>query len=594
MAKLVSSTNRIMTSDHHFRERTHLLDTLWSYQSQKGFISDADVNAVAEHLELSAVEVEGVISFYHFFHRKPAGRYPIYLNTSITAQHGGYEQVRKALEKATGAPWGGVSPDGLFGLYDTSCIGLSDLEPAALIDFQPFTRLTPIKVDGIIRQLRHGADPATLADEVPHHIQYTPPSERTVLLRPSAIGQTLGRLADYTPREALTEIEQSGLRGMGGAFFPIGAKWRICGEQPASPKYVLCNADEGEPGTFKDRVLLQAHPELVVDGMILAAYCIGSSEGMIYLRAEYRWLLPELEALLQRYREAGWLGRNLPVKEPFDFDIRIQLGAGAYVCGEETAMINSLEGQRGEPSVRTYFPVERGFLGKPTVVNNVESFAAAARVLEMGAQRFNELGTSITPGTRLLSVSGDCDRPGVYEIEWGMSLGELLKLCGARQSKFIQVSGPSGTCVAADQVFRRFDTEDLRCGGAVTIFNQERDLLRVLRNFTEFFKEESCGVCTPCRAGNFIFSRKLDRLAKGLGRPEDRIEIANWTRIMQQASRCGLGKAATRALNTSMQAFPEYFDCLFGETTECAYSSFDLESALRPYRQAVKAQNPEA
>ncbi len=577
-----------MTSAANIQERTQLLDALWTLQNEKGYIADADVDSLADRLGISAIEVEGVISFYHFFQRRPAGRYPIYLNTSITAQHAGYAAVRRALEKATGAKWGEVSPDGLFGLYDTSCIGLSDLEPAALIDFHPFTQLTPIKVDGIIRQLRAGSRPEDLADEVPHHIRYVPPGDRAVLLRPSQPGQTLERLQTCSPTEALTEIEQSGLRGMGGAFFPIGAKWRLCREQPARPKYVLCNADEGEPGTFKDRVLMQSHPELMIDGMILAAYCIGAEEGILYLRAEYRWLLPQLEALLERYRAAGWLGKNLPAQTPFDFDIHIQLGAGAYVCGEETALIKSLEGYRGEPTVRTYFPVERGYLGKPTIVNNVESFAAAARVLEMGAERFQQLGTSTTPGTRLLSVAGDCARPGVYEIEWGMTLGELLNLCGAENPMFVQVSGPSGLCVAADQVFRRFDTEDLRCGGAVTLFNEERDLLRVLRNFTDFFKEESCGVCTPCRAGNFIFSRKLDRMAKGLGKPEDRTEIANWTRIMQQASRCGLGKAATRALNTSMEAFPEYFDCLFGETAECGYSSFDLESATKPYRQALK------
>jgi len=542
---------------------------------------------LARQYDLSWVEVEGVASFYHFFHREPAGRYTIYLNNSITAEHSGMADVKAAFEEATGARLGQTDPTGTFGLYETACIGLSDLEPAALINFQPFTQLTPQKVKALVWQLRRGVPPELLADEIPQHIQHSLPPEQAVLLRPFEPGQSLEPLLQLSPTEALEQIEASGLRGMGGAFFPVGTKWRLCREQPGDEKYILCNADEGEPGTFKDRMLLQYLPELVIEGMIHAAYTTGAQEGWIYLRGEYRWLLPGLKAALAHYYASGWLGAEIPAQEPFRFDIHIQLGAGAYVCGEETAMMNSLEGLRGEPRVRTYFPVERGFRQKPTVINNVETFAAAARVIELGGDHFASLGTSQLKGTRLLSVAGDCTHPGIYEIEWGTPLADVLDWAGAESSMAVQISGPSGECVNASYSHRRFDWDDLRCGGAVTIFNEERDLLRILHNFARFFTNESCGVCTPCRAGNFIFSRKLDKLSKGLGRADDYVEIQNWSNIMRQTSRCGLGRAATNALLSAIENFPGYFAGYFGKQDNKLKHPFALDEALQDYRNAV-------
>lgn len=569
--------------------RSQLLDDLWQLQNRDRYISDEAISELARRYGLSKVEIEGVVSFYHFLHRRPAGKYTIYLNDSIISEFQGYEGVLSALEAATGARVGTTDSTGQFGLFTTSCIGMSDLEPAALINFQPFTQLTPQKAKAVIWQLRRGAGVESLADDIPAHIQHQPPPDRSVLLRPFTLGDSLKKMVNLTSEEALQEVERSGLRGMGGAFFPVGRKWRLCREQPARPKYVVCNADEGEPGTFKDRVLMQYYPGLMIEGMILAGYCTGAVYGVLYLRAEYRWMLPVIEAALEEYRAAGWLGKNLPTKEPFDFDIFVQLGAGAYVCGEETALLHSLEGQRGEPRVRTYFPVERGLFEKPTIVNNVESFAAAAAVLSYGADYFRSLGTTAMPGTRLLSVAGDCARPGIYEIEWGTRLGDLLDWCEAENPYAVQVSGPSGVLVRAADRDRRFDLDDLRCGGALTLYREDRDLLQVLRNYSAFFKRESCGVCTPCRAGNYIFHSKLTKLAKGLGAPQDVDEIHNWSRIMQQTSRCGLGRAATTALISAMEQFPDYFDCHFGLAEGCGKRPFDLESAVADYRQTVKS-----
>ncbi len=569
-------------------ERTRLLDLLWQIQDAKGFIGEADITQLARQLDVSEVDIQGVISFYHFFHVRPTGRFVIYLNNSVTSMHSGYKEVLSAFEKTTGAHLGETDPTGTFSLFETSCIGLSDLEPAALINFHPFTQLTPIKVGAIIRNLQKGIPVEDLSDPIPDNIRHLPPPGRRVLLRDHTMGQSLEKLRHRTAEEALVEIEESGLRGMGGAFFPVGKKWRLCRQQSNTPKYLICNADEGEPGTFKDRLLLKTFPGLVIEGMILGAYCTGASEGIIYLRAEYRWLLPGLKETLARYREAGWLGADIPAREPFDFDIRIQLGAGAYVCGEETALLNSLEGYRGEPRVRTFYPVERGFMGQPTVVNNVESFAAAARVTELGAAAFRSLGAGSIPGTRLVSVSGDCRFPGIYEIEWGTSLGELLDYCEAKEAFFVQVSGPSGQCVSAFRPERRFELDDLRCGGAVTIFNRNRDLLETLRNFNLFFKHESCGVCTPCRAGNYIFCRKLKKMALGMATPTDRENIIDWSRLMRQTCRCGLGRSANNALLSAMEEFEDYFKEVFEQGAGGHHNrSFDLEAATLEYRRIV-------
>ena len=360
-----------------------MLNNLWAAQYRHGYIRREDIEACSGALDISSVEVEGVISFYHFFTRKPAGKVTIYLNKSIVSEHKGFERIKEAFESATGATMNGVDPSGQFGLFDTPCIGLSDLEPAALINFFPFTKLTSLKVKDIVARLKQGASPADICDSVPDHIRSIPDGENAVLLRDYDPGRAIEPLSRHSPESVIDEIKRSGLRGMGGAFFPVGLKWEYCSKEAASPKYIVCNADEGEPGTFKDRVLMRSVPGLLLEGMAVAGYAVGSREGIIYLRAEYAWLKHRLTQTIDRYRKMNLLGTNISGIEGFDFDVRVQLGAGAYVCGEETALLNSLEGKRGEPRNKRFFPTQRGYLQLPTVVNNVESFCAAARIMEL-------------------------------------------------------------------------------------------------------------------------------------------------------------------------------------------------------------------
>ena len=564
---------------------TQLLDQLWACQNARGYIRDEDVEACAAALGISEIEIEGVISFYHFFHRQPAGRFTIYLNNSIVSEFKGFERVKAAFESATGAVWNGTDPGGLFGLYPTACIGLSDQEPAALINFQPFTNLNSLKVKGIVAQLKNGVPAESLADEIPDHIRYVPDGDKAIFFRPYHPGSAVVKLPAYSPGQVIDLIRQVRLTGRGGAFFPTGLKWESCARQTNPVKYIVCNADEGEPGTFKDRVLMKTAPGLMIEGMIAAGYAVGAQQGIIYLRAEYTWLKPKLDKTIQQFRNLGYLGEDIAGIKGFQFDVRIQLGAGAYVCGEETALLNSLEGKRGEPRTKWFYPTEKGFLDCPTVVNNVETFCAAARALELGAEKILQTGAPDAPGTKVLSVSGDCRLPGIYEVEWGMPLGKLLDLCQADDPHFVQISGPSGICVPAAQRDRLIAPSDLSCGGAVMVFNADRDILRILTNFNDFFKHESCGVCTPCRAGNFILQRKLEKIEKGLAYEDDFKELIAWGNIMKKTSRCGLGRTAPNTLIAALEQFPAYFAAKAGNKGDGLNKNFDLEQAETAYDQ---------
>ncbi|MEZ4954049.1 MAG: NAD(P)H-dependent oxidoreductase subunit E [Saprospiraceae bacterium] len=576
-----------MTNSHRTAaaDRAKTLDHLWSIQQANGFIADGFVKECAAELGISQIELEGIISFYHFFHRQPTGEFVIYLNNSIVSECQGFQRVKEAFERETGNTFGKPDPSGKFALLETACIGLSDQEPAALINFHPFTNLNTLKVKRIIAELKKGTPVESISDEVLDHIRFVPEGDKGILLRDYQPGLAVWKLPNLGREGVIEELKKSKLRGMGGAYFPTGLKWEFCKKQPATPKYIVCNADEGEPGTFKDRVLLNKLPGLLLEGMIAAAYAVGAGEGIVYLRAEYRWLLNRLENTITDFRKRGLLGKNVAGIAGFDFDIRIQLGAGAYVCGEETALLNSMEGKRGEPRAKVFFPTEKGFLDKPTVINNVETFCAAARIIGLGADHYLKTGTPQSPGTKLLSISGDCHRPGIYEVEWGTKVADILEMCGADDAYYVQVSGPSGECVSAKEFGRSIALDDLQCGGSFMIFNSKRDVLNILRNFTDFFKQESCGVCTPCRAGNFIIQRKLDKIANGLAYSSDYKEVKQWGNVMAMTSRCGLGKMATRSLLMALDKFPDYFASKVDPLGEGLNKKFDMEKALQPYEQ---------
>ncbi|HPQ71492.1 MAG TPA: NADH-ubiquinone oxidoreductase-F iron-sulfur binding region domain-containing protein [bacterium] len=347
--------------------------------------------------------------------------------------------------------------------------------------------------------------------------------------------------------DIIGELKESGMKGRGGAGFPTSVKWNLAAAAKGDKKYVVCNADEGEPGTFKDRLILTDYADLVFEGMTIGGLAVGSEEGIVYLRAEYTYLVAHLEDVLAKRRAAGLLGKNILGKEGFNFDIHLHMGAGAYVCGEETALIESLEGHRGEPRNRPPFPVDTGFNGKPTIVNNVETFAWAAAIYAKGGAWFNGLGTEKSTGLKLFSISGDCEFPGVYEFPMGISVADLLKEVGGSDAKAVQIGGASGHCVPAAEFSRAIAYEDIATGGSIIVFGQDRDLLDIAENFLEFFCEESCGQCTPCRDGNPKLLEGVQLLKKGECSMQYLNDLLSLAETMQLASKCGLGQSSPNA-----------------------------------------------
>lgn len=354
--------------------------------------------------------------------------------------------------------------------------------------------------------------------------------------------------------DILFEVRSSKLKGRGGAGFPTATKWMLTAAASGDEKFLVCNADEGEPGTFKDRVLLTEYPELVFDGMVIGGYVIGAKKGIVYLRGEYEYMLKNLEDYLEQMRKDNLLGEKILGKD-FNFDIEIRLGAGAYVCGEETALIESLEGHRGESRNRPPYPVNTGYNNRPTSVNNVETLASVPHIIMKGGEWYATHGTDKSSGSKLFSVSGDCKKPGVYELPWGTTIKELLKLVEAEDTKAVQVGGASGVCLNASQFDRKIAYEDAATGGSIMIFNKSRDMLHVLKNFMEFFVEESCGQCTPCRIGNEKLLEGVEMIERNEYTFDYIKKLKELGVTMQIASKCGLGQSSPNSFISILENF---------------------------------------
>ncbi len=586
-------------------DRTRLIDMLWDIQRRDGYISDDIVKLLAEALNMSSLDIDETVSFYHFYRTKPFGKHPIYLCDSAIGRMNGYQEVRAALEGETSGVFGSVSQDAQFGLDETSCIGLSDQEPAMMLDDVVFTRLTPAKVRTIIDQLKSGQSPEEIANPQNHassSLKYVESMVDTGIQNQGPVMFKAGRdyrailqaCLEQRPDEIINEVKSSSIRGRGGAGFMTGLKWQLGREAEGAEKYIICNADEGEPGTFKDRVLLTQSPKDVLLGMIMGGFAIESHVGILYMRAEYAYIKDYLQRQIQDFRDAGLLGKDI-LGSGFDFDIRIQMGAGAYICGDETALIESCEGKRGTPRVKPPYPIQQGYLGMPTIINNVETYACISRIIEKGGQWFSSLGTEASSGTRLLSVSGDCARPGVYEIEWGVTLNDVLKMVGATKPMAVQISGPSGECVSvAKDGDRQICYGDLSCNGSFMIFDQSRNLLDIVKQFMDFFVEESCGICTPCRAGGVDMRTKIERVIDGRACQQDLDECVSWGALMRATSRCGLGTTAAKPILTTLDKFPELYAEKLNKTEHLLLPSFNLEEAIGEYDNAYKVLVEEA
>jgi len=569
------------------KDPARMMDILLKVQTEFGCVSDEAVNIIASTLHISEVDVIQTRSFYHFFTAEAVGKYAIYLNNSVVSCMMGMNDVADEFEKQTGVKIGNKTPDGLISLRYTACIGMSDQEPAALINSVVFTELNRDKVRKIVADMHAGkavqemftqygdgqnANPL-VKSMVKNNIRKAGP----VTLGEYTIGTGISKALSMDTKAVISEIKESNLRGRGGAGFPTGMKWDFCSRETGD-HYVLCNADEGEPGTFKDRVLLTERASMLFEGMTIGGYAIGAKEGILYLRNEYVYLKAFLENILQELRNKNILGKNI-LGKGFDFDIRVQFGAGAYVCGEESALIESSEGKRGEPRNRPPFPVQKGYKAKPTVVNNVETFCSVVKIIEKGSAWYSAMGTAESTGTKLLSISGDCKLPGVYEIVWGMSIKEMLEMVGAENVQAVQVAGPSGICIPPSQFDRKIALEDLPTGGSMIVIGKNRDLLKdVVLNFMHFFADESCGSCVTCRSFNMILKNKIEKIVEGHGISKDLDDMLAWSEILRKTTRCGLGQTSSNPITSTIKNFKELYDARVKNTDY--QSDFDMQKAV--------------
>ncbi len=576
---------------------TRLLDILLEVEAQFGHVGGEVMDLIAETLKVPRVQVEGVVSFYAFLHSEPRGKVVIRLCNDVIDRLRGADRVAEALEDELGIHFGETTPDGLFSLEHASCIGMTDQSPAALVNDVVVPSLGSSKARRGIQVLKEKGDFDELQKLLirdhgdgnnAHPLVRS--AVRNNLRQPGAVifgpktkpGAALERALAMSPAEVIRELKTARLRGRGGAGFPTGMKWEFTRAAGGDERYLICNADEGEPGTFKDRVILTERPDLVFEGMTVGGYALGARQGILYLRGEYAYLRPLLEHVLEERRASGLLGHDIQGKPGFDFDIRIQMGAGAYICGEETALISSMEGKRGDPKTRPPFPAQEGYLGKPTSVNNVETLCCVARILEMGSGWFSSMGTPASTGTKLLSISGDCSRHGIYEVPFGITLREVLEMCFADEPFAVQIGGPSGQMVGMEAFDRKICFDDLATGGALMILGAGRNVVEIAAEQLRFFVHESCGYCTPCRVGNVLLLERLEQILAGNGEAADLDYLEQLARSVKTTSRCGLGQSSPRPVLSTLENFREEYEKLLIEPVDGQLASFDINTALGP------------
>ena len=578
----------IAEQNHH--QPTHLLRILHAIQARYHYIPEVAIEQLALLLNIARTQIIGVIEFYSFFHLTPRGRYELLISDSITDHLLGKHEITDYLSKKLQVDIGEVRADGLVSLDNTSCTGLCDQGPAGLVNGYALPQLDHARIDQISLLINQETPLEQWPTEL-FQINDNIIKRGLLLNHPLALGAALQATFKRGLSATLAEIDSSGLRGRGGAGFKTASKWQYCRDEAESQRYVVCNADEGEPGTFKDRVLLNSYAQQVFEGMTVCAAIIGAEQGFLYLRGEYLFLYDKLHEILAERRQLGLLGKNL-LNSGVNFDIDICLGAGAYICGEESALIESLEGKMGIPRNRPPYPVTHGYLGKPTVVNNVETFFAAAAIAHRGGDWFASIGTDKSKGTKILSISGDCAKPGIYEYEFGTSIETILNDCGAEELLGLQIGGPSGLFISDSELQRKLAFEDLATGGSFIIFNKQRNLLDIVNNFTHFFAHESCGFCTPCRVGTSLLKNQLDKIVDGHGSAGDVVALEELCALVKNYSHCGLGQTAANPIISTLARFPELYQ---SRLKKISYEpGFDLDASLETARQLANRNDAAA
>jgi NADH-quinone oxidoreductase subunit F len=570
--RAIESEGRVARGGHEAREQRHLLlPVLHALQSSAGWISPGGLRYACERLTVPPAEAYGVATFYAMFSVEPRPATVLHLCDDIACRVAGAEDLIDELVREAGSEQVLRSP----------CLGMCERAPAALLQtggsndvaFGPVSieRLDPFLHGGPWTTMS-GSEAGEVAPQTEGSRDGLRLLRRVGVVDPTSLDdyrahggyEALRRAVEIGSEGVIRELKDSKLLGRGGAAFPAGVKWEAVEKQPVRPHYFICNADESEPGTFKDRVLMEHDPFAVLESLTIAGYATGSEKGFIYIRGEYPGATSRLEQAIERAYAHGFLGADV-MGEGFAFDVELRRGAGAYICGEETSLFNSIEGKRGEPRNKPPFPVERGVFGKPTGINNVETLVNVLEVLTLGGEAYARIGTPDSTGPRLFCLSGRVERPGVYEVEHGVTLRELLEMAGGvrggKALKAILLGGAAGSFVTPDDLDLRLTFEDSKAAGVtlgsgvVMVFDEDVDLADIVLRIAAFFRDESCGQCVPCRVGTVRQEEALARVIAGRANGSLTDELAligEIGQVMRDASICGLGQLAANAVDSAI------------------------------------------
>jgi NADH-quinone oxidoreductase subunit F len=540
---------------------------LQAVQDEAGYLKPDAIGAASDGLRVSDAHVYGVASFYSMFSTQPRAKNIIRVCDGPVCALCGGGVARAAIEAAI--------PNGEWTVERSSCLGLCDHAPAALVGVEPCGPIAPDRAGDILEGWRGEA--RAYAQPLPGEVRVTMARLGPLRVAPDSIDSaidsgayaTLKNALNSSPADVLKAVDDSGLRGRGGAGFPTGRKWQIVAASGSGEKYIVCNFDESEPGAFKDRVVGEGDPHLLLEGMALAGYAVGAREGFIYIRGEYEWIARRLERAIAEAEERGWLGNHIQGTD-FSFKVHVHRGAGAYICGEETALLESLEGRRGVPRIRPPFPASHGYHGKPTVLDNVETLCSVPPIVERGAAWYRSMGTENSAGVKVFTVMGHVNRTGAFEAPFGVTLRQVIEQFGGGMQpgskfKMALTGGAAGTIVDASLLDVPLDYASSRQGislgaGVMLVLDESASAVELLLSILCFFEAESCGKCTPCREGTREARILVERIANGEGHAGEVDELRRLARMMNVASFCGLGQSAAWPIESALKYFGHEFE----------------------------------
>jgi len=570
-------------TNYYKNKPENLIQILREIHQDQNYITPKQLEEVAQKLNIPLSRVYGVTTFYTLLSPKPKGKYVLRICSSTPCHMAGSKNLLNYLKDKLEIQEGETSTDGFFSLELTSCLGVCAIAPAIMVNDRIYGNLDIKKLDQIIDKYKRGEieikESTSLGADILGNKEDRVVLENCGIINPELIEDyklkggyaALSKvIKEMTPQEVINAVKNSKLVGRGGAAFPTGLKWEYSFRATKKPKYIICNADEGEPGTFKDRLVLENDPHKIIEAMVIAGYAVGAEYGYIYIRGEYSLSIKRIQQAIDKAREQKYLGENI-LGTKFFFDIGIREGAGAYICGDETALMESIEGKRGEPRSKPPYPPTSGLWNKPTVINNVETLSNIPSIILKGADWFNKIGLSESSGTKVLTLLGDVKKQGAVEVPLGTNLKYIIYNIGGgiiegKKLKMVQLGGPSGSYLTPDMIdialdYKVLSQVGLTLGsGVVLVLCEDRRIVDIVRNIARFFQHESCGKCAPCREGTNIIYHLLTKIALGKGKDTDLETLKSLGETMKDTSFCGLGQSAPNSLLNTLKLFPEEYN----------------------------------